>query len=146
MELITFLTQQNQILQSLLDSLGKEKQALIQDDIQVIMEALEEKKQDMNQLEQLEKGRREAYPDVSLSKLRESGQLADDLEAAGKERKRLAESISELQETNQMLTKQSLSYTNRLLDILLGDRKPTYNASGKVGEQADRTSILNQSI
>ena len=146
MELITFLTQQNQILQSLLDSLEKEKQALIQDDIQVITEVLEDKKQDMNRLEQLEKSRREAYPDVSLSKLREFGRLTDGLEAAGKERKRLAESISELQETNQMLTKQSLFHTNRLLDILLGDRKPTYNASGKVGEQADRTSILDQSI
>ena len=147
MELIAFLTQQNRILRSLLACLEKEKQALIKEDAKVLLELIEEKKQYMETLDQVEKKREETYPGINLTKLKESGLLTPDLEAAGEEMKHLTKSISELQETNQLLTRQSLLYTNKIINILQGGRKPTYNASGKVGgEKAGGNSILDESI
>ena len=62
MELITLLLKQNKILESILDCLKREKQALIKEDAPALLEILEEKKQYINALEQMEKKRKILIP------------------------------------------------------------------------------------
>jgi flagellar biosynthesis/type III secretory pathway chaperone len=144
MELITLLNQQNKILTNLLDCLKKEKEALIQEDAQALLKIIEEKKRHMNLLEQVEQKREETFPGINLTKLRETGLLTEDLEAAGKELKALVESVKELQETNHLLTRQSLIYVNKMISLIKGSQTPTYNEEGKIGDQ--KNSFLNESI
>ncbi|HHY81570.1 MAG TPA: flagellar protein FlgN [Clostridiales bacterium] len=146
MELITLLLQQNKVLKSILTCLEKEKQALIQEDAKTLLEIIEEKKCHMNLLEQVEKKREKTWPGISLSKLEKAGLLTPELKAAGEEMKHLVKSIKDLQETNQLLTRQSLMYANKMISILKGSQKSTYDAKGKLEEQEVKNAFLNQSI
>lgn len=146
MELITLLEQQNKVMESILLCLEKEKQALIQEDAKALLEIIEEKKRHINLLEQIEKRREQTYPDVSLSKLEEAGLLTADLKAAGEAMKRMVKSMGELQETNQLLTRQSLLYANKMISVLKGSPKSTYDAKGKIENQDGKHAFLNHSI
>ena len=146
MELFTLMEQQNKVMESISACLEKEKQALIQEDAKILLEIIDEKKNHMNLLDLVEKKREETYPGMNLTKLEESGLLTPELKAAGEEMKRLVKSISELQETNQLLTRQSLFYTNKMISILKGSQKSTYDAKGKVEDQEGSNAFLNHSI
>lgn len=146
MELITLLEQQNKVMESILLCLEKEKQALIQEDAKALLEIIEEKKRHINLLEQIEKRREQTYPDVSLSKLEEAGLLTADLKAAGEAMKRMVKSMGELQETNLLLTRQSLLYANKMISVLKGSPKSTYDAKGKIEHQEGKHAFLNHSI
>jgi|SRR5690554_4383345 flagellar biosynthesis/type III secretory pathway chaperone len=146
MELITLLNQHNKILESLLACLEKEKQALIQEDAKVLLEIIEEKKQYISALDRLEKKREETWPGMNFTKLKETGLLTPELKEAREKMQALVKSITELQETNQLLTRQSLLYTNKIINMLQGTQKSTYSATGKIEDSAGSKSILDQSI
>ena len=94
----------------------------------------------------MEKKREDTYPGMSLTKLKQSGLLTDELEAAGKEMHRLTKLVSEYQETNELLTRQSLAYVNKMISVIKGGQKSTYDAKGKMDGQDGDKSILNRSV
>ena len=84
----------------------------------------------MGLLDQVEKKREEIYPGLNLTRLKEAGLLTDELKEAGERIRELVKSIEELQETNQLLTRQSLLYVNKMISILKGSQKSTYDEQG----------------
>ena len=146
MELITLLEQQNKVMESILACLKKEKQALVGEDAKSLIEVIEEKKMHINLLQQVEDQREKTYPDMNLTKLEKAGLLTAELKEVGEEMKRLLKAMTELQESNQLLTRQSLLYTNKMISLLKGSQKSTYDARGKLGDQEGNNAFLNQSI
>lgn len=148
--MITFLTQQKELMESLVDCLEKEKQSLIKEDAQSLLEIIEEKKHYINTLDNLELKRKEMYPDVNISKLEEAGLLNDELKGIADELRNLVDKISQLQETNYFLTQQSLEYSQQMISILRGNSKqptPSYGANGKIESNSGKgNSVLDQSI
>ncbi|NLU36684.1 MAG: flagellar protein FlgN [Clostridiales bacterium] len=145
MELAALLSQQIHVLENLLACLEREKAALIKEDAKTLLDIIEEKKNYMGLLDQVEKKREEIYPGLNLTRLKEAGLLTDELKEAGERIRELVKSIEELQETNQLLTRQSLLYVNKMISILKGSQKSTYDEQGKL-DQEGKNTFLDQSI
>jgi len=145
MELNTLLAQQITVLEDILACLKKEKEALIKEDAKMLLDIIEEKKQLMDMLNQVEKKREEIYPGINITKLKEAGLLTEELREAGQRIKELVKSIQDFQETNQLLTRQSLLYVNKMISILKGSCKSTYDEQGKLGQEGKK-SFLDQTI
>lgn len=148
MEFINFLIKQRELLEDLITCLEKEKQALIKEDAQSLLDLIEEKKQLLNLLEKVEEKRKEIYPGLNLRKMEETGVLDEECKKAGEEVRDLMGKVQQLQETNQLLTQQSLEYTNQMLFLLRGNQKPTpssYGANGKIGNNKNN-AMLDRSV
>lgn len=150
MELITFLRQEKELLKSILNYLEREKKALIKEDTKTLLEIIEEKEQQIHTLNKVEEKRNEIYPDLNLTKMEEMGLFTEELKEVGEKMRHLTQKISELQKTNQLLTQKSLEYTNKMLSIIQGNKKPVasaYRSNGKIGNSSTKgKSILDQSV
>ena len=148
--MITFLTQEKDLMQKILECLEEEKQALIREDAQSLLEIIEEKQHLIATLDQLEGKRKEMYPEVSVSKLKEAGLLNEALETISDQLRKLVEEISQLQLTNRVLTQQSLEYSQQMISILRGSNKqntPSYGANGKIETGSGKgNSVVDHSV
>ncbi len=150
MDLMTFLKKQIQLMESILDCLEREKTALIHEDASTLLNIIEEKKEYISLLEGLEEKRKEIYPNLNMDKMHEAGLLTEELQEARDTLTALREKVDEYQETNAMLTQQSLEYAQQMITILRGNKKPpvqAYGSDGKVGGKDPKGhSTLDQSV
>lgn len=148
--MIAFLKQQKELLVSMVLCLQNEKEALIKEDAKNLISLIEEKKQLIILLDGLEEKRNNIYPNVTIRDLEEKGLLEGELGDVYKEVIKRIDEVQELQETNKLLTLQSLEYTNQMIYLLRGNKKPapaSYGAHGKIEKGKDQgNSMLDRSI
>ena len=104
-------------LNSLLKLLEEEEEALIHNDVSKISELVEKKNEYVEVLSQYSLSQNDVIPTAE-----EKSQLV-----------KLVEEINSIQETNLLLTKQSLSYQNSLLEAIsknIQNTSNTYSAKG----------------
>lgn len=119
-------------LNSLLKLLKEEKEALIHNDASKIPELVEKKNEYVEVLSQYNLSQK----DVTLTKEEES-QLV-----------KLVEEINLIQETNLLLTKQSLSYQNSLLEAIaknIQNTSNTYSAKGDY-QKSNNIGLVDQEV
>ncbi len=150
MELIDFLIKQREILKDIKNCLEQEKQALIKEDAKGLLEIIGEKQEYINALDTIEKKRSQTYPSLNLRKGEQEGTLSSDIKEVGNQLRHLTQKISELQEANALLTKQSLEYINTMISILQGSEKSntsSYRPDGEIGNHPGKSnSILDASV
>ena len=121
-------------LQKLQSLLLEEKSVLIRNEGQLLHELVEQKLDLMKQISHV------GGPDESRVEYTEEERNVFN---------RLLQQIRELQETNMLLTRQSLHYTNSLLDALQQAVEPgeSYGKDGNRSRETDRRSrIIDQSV
>lgn len=150
MELIDFLKKQKELLEDIKNCLEREKQVLIKGEGKNLLEIVKEKQDYISILNAIEKERNQSYPDLNLREMEKQGKLPFDIKKIGNELRSLSEKISILQQTNILLTKQSLQYINTLLFIFQGNEKSinlSYSPDGKLGSNINQdSSILDTSV
>jgi len=119
-----------------------EKEALIKDDGKTIAKLLEKKKEIALTLSYLEKKRQEVLNQKSLDDLVNEKIISKD---AAKELKDIVNIIKEKNETNIILTKQSLSYIRMMNNLLSPSQNVIYQKSGKV-DSKPQSNIFNATI
>jgi flagellar biosynthesis/type III secretory pathway chaperone len=132
MDIKDIISLESQILSELSEILDKEKEVLIKDNASEIPEIVEKKKMISKKITLLETKRQEIY----------GNKTADDFVAEGlldktqvDELKKLTNSIKEKNETNLVLTKQSIGYIRMITNALNPNQKVvTYGNSGKIGD------------
>lgn len=113
----------------LTEILDKEKEALIKDEGEVIAALLETKKDIALKINKLEGERRKLLKDKKIDELIKQGLITEDL---ARDFERLALEVKEKNETNLVLTKQSLSYIRMMNNILSPNKSVTYNPTGEI--------------
>ncbi|SKA86148.1 FlgN protein [Caloramator quimbayensis] len=132
MDIENIVKRQIELLTELDNILNKEKDILINDRAFELPNLIEEKKEISKKIVEIEKVRLSLYKDKTAEELLEDGIInRDDVSAL----KALIESIKQKQETNLILTKQSLYYIRLITSALNPNQKViTYKSSGKVDD------------
>ncbi|MGB4589271.1 MAG: hypothetical protein WBI17_08575 [Clostridiaceae bacterium] len=114
------------ILKALTKVLTLEKEVLIKNDAVTLISIVEQKNLLINEME--------AFQGIDFSE--------------NEEIRKMISSMANLQETNQLLTKQALSFQNEILKALAKtntSKHNTYSASGQLSAQKE-VSIVDQSV
>lgn len=146
MSIFHLYSQEEKVLKDLKTLLLKEKDMLIKGQWQELMGIVEEKKEIMNELSQLESKRLEVNEDDLLNDLSED--IKEKSLTVKHNIKNLINEIQQQSETNNLLTKSSLSYTKQVLNSLgVNNKSNTYGANGKLGQTSGKLNIsINQSV
>lgn len=145
-ELIVYLSEQKAILESVVSCLECEQEAIIKEDPDKLLVIIKHKTKYINELTLVEEKRNEAYPDMTLSQLDENGNATPELELIGDEMRVLVDDAQRLQRTNRMLTHRSREHAEKMIALLQGENKPTYNADGKRDGNKKANVILDSSV
>lgn len=141
MDIVEILEKELKILKEIDNVLEIEKDCLMKEDGEKLLEIIKIKKEKMNQLQDIEEKRNKIDPNMTLKELEDKGILL------GNELKDLVRRIGEQQETNQLLTQQSLSYAQRMLSLFKGQKETSlYGANGKVGNPPKGYARINHSV
>ncbi|MBC8588303.1 flagellar export chaperone FlgN [Paratissierella segnis] len=119
-------------LNSLLKLLEEEEEALIHNDVSKISELVEKKNEYVEVLSQYSLSQNDVIPTAE-----EKSQLV-----------KLVEEINSIQETNLLLTKQSLSYQNSLLEAIsknIQNTSNTYSAKGDY-QKSNNIGLIDQEV
>ena len=119
-------------LNSLLKLLEEEEEALIHNDVSKISELVEKKNEYVEVLSQYSLSQNDVIPTAE-----EKSQLV-----------KLVEEINSVQETNLLLTKQSLSYQNSLLEAIsknIQNTSNTYSAKGDY-QKSNNIGLIDQEV
>jgi flagellar biosynthesis/type III secretory pathway chaperone len=148
MNIINMLTSQKEVLTSLLEILNKERDALIHEDIDDIVEFQEKKIELKQKIDDIEENRQEIYGDKRLKEILESmkGQNRQKAEKLGSEVEELAAEIIKINDINDMLVRQSLDYIRTMIDFLTPKKVTVYKSTGKVDSSAAPSSVINKSV
>lgn len=123
---------ESQILLELSEILDKEKEVLIKDKANELPELVEQKKLIAKKISLLENKRQELYGSKKVDEFVVEGIISRE---KAEELKKLTEDIKEKNETNLMLTKQSIGYIRTITNALNPNQKVvTYGNSGKIGD------------
>ena len=148
MNIINMLTSQKEVLTSLLEILNKERDALIHEDIDDIVEFQEKKIELKQKIDDIEENRQEIYGDKRLKEILESmkGQNRQKAEKLGSEVEELAFDIVKINDINDMLIRQSLDYVRNMISFLTPKKVTVYKSTGKVDSSAAPSSVINKSV
>lgn len=145
--MLTILKAHLVILNELKLLLEKEKKILIQIDEEKLIQIIIEKRKKIDKIELVEKQRREAYDEISFKVFVKKNNEAKEITFMIKN---VIKDIKSLQETNMMLTKQSMDYSLNLMNLVQKTLKKsnlTYGNDGKVrGSHLGVKGSLNQSV
>lgn len=135
-ELIEIMNKERESLDNLLKILEEQYSYIIKDDV-FKMDSIVEKIQNINgEVAEIELKRRNLVKDYIKSKTFSNFIFEfndDNLEEAYRKVKMKLEEVRLQKDTNDLLLKQSISYTNRILAFLNPDREAkTYNGYGKM--------------
>lgn len=146
MTIFHLYSQEEKVLNNLKTLLLKEKDMLIKGQWQELIGIVEEKKEIMKELSQLESQRLQVNEDDLLSDLSEA--IKDKSLTVKQDIKNLIIEIQNQKETNMLLTKSSLSYTKQVLNSLgVNNKADTYGSNGKLGQTSGKLNIsINQSV
>lgn len=132
-ELVHIIEMEAFALTELLNSLEKQHALILKDDVFGLEKITETLELQSKEIAKWEVQRRELVKDASM---REVVQTLNDKELDRKFReiKKLIDAVRVQRETNELLIKQGLSFTNKILGILNPNRNAkTYNSYGKIG-------------
>jgi flagellar biosynthesis/type III secretory pathway chaperone len=148
MDILEMLRMEKGLMLEMLESLRSEKEALIGDDIDRLVEASRSKEQLRQKIEEIEKSRISKYSNARLSVLLDSIDEESRLEAEelGKEMENMIFGIQEINNTNRLLIKQSLNYIRSVINAVSPARAATYKPTGQLQDGAASIGILNKSV
>ena len=146
MDIIHILKTELSTLNELLEVLKREKEVLIKEDGNKLTKIIHEKLNIMEKLDKIEKDRVDIMKDKTVDDLME--EKKNEVLNIKNSIKNTVKSIEELQETNRLLTKQSLDYTQKMIDVFKKGQKKSHNTYGKKGKIDDNNnaSMINKSI
>ncbi len=145
MNIEEILSNQLVILKELDEILELEKEVLINNDGQKLIEIVETKAQLVEDLENIESQRVELYGHTKIDEIKTPFSQKGHVLLLGKELKTIHLSIKEKQEINFILTKQSIAYQNTMFGIIQNQIKRSGNVYGRDGK-IDQVSHVNTSI
>ncbi|SEF99902.1 FlgN protein [Caloramator fervidus] len=119
-----------------------EKEALLKDDGKAIAKLLEKKREIALVLSSLEKKRQEILGEKRLDDLVNEKIISEDI---ARNLKEIVDIVKEKNETNAILTKQSLSYIRMMNNLLSPSQNVVYKKSGKV-DSSPQNNIFNATI
>lgn len=145
------LKRQEKLLGRLAALLREEKEVLIREDGKRLVGIVSAKRSLQDQLESMEEARKIEWGDLSLGQMagrldRKSGER---LIERGRSISAAIKEIKDLQETNMMLTRQSASYSQKMLEILqTAVRKSgiTYGQNGAVESAGGVMASIDRSV
>lgn len=132
-ELNNIITAETASVKELLDALDNQFQCILKSDARTMEQCVERIQQCNKKIAEFEVKRREITKGESIRKIVE--EINDkELDNNFRNMKKLLQETIQQKDTNELLIKQGLVYTNKMLGILNPDRKSkTYNSYGKVG-------------
>lgn len=151
MKLIDLLKDEQGILSQLLQILKNENTALVKDDISSLNKIVRAKEALNNSILKIESCRVSDFGNLSISsivgKLESEGKLQEacEIDSIGTDMKEKIFNIKQLNETNQLLIRQSLNYVRSMIDVLSPKNK-LYNPSGEINSNVQQKSTLDISI
>lgn len=131
-ELIDIILMELIAIKELLVMLERQHKALLKSDAVTLESCVSKVEKSNRKLAEMEVKRREITKGRSMSEIVD--EIGDsDLDKSYREMKKLLEEVRVQKDSNDLLIKQGLSFTNRILNILNPSRTPkTYNSYGKV--------------
>ncbi len=131
-ELNEIVINETEAVQKLLEAIEKQYSCLVESDAIVLESCIEEIEECNRSIAAWEMKRREITKGRAMSEIVD--EIGDNaLEDNYRKIRRLLEEVRLQKDTNELLIKQGLGYTNRLLSILNPSRAPkTYGANGKM--------------
>lgn len=157
-ELIDIFEQHNTVLTELHERLLEEREALVKDDTQALINAVERKVECTQRMEAVEKRRTEKYADVAAGTLdtffpqgfedEESEILARRLKEQMHQLQSQSESLWQEQETNTILIQQGKAYADMLMQTLQDIVKKTgvYGKDGRIDQSSSVQAGLDRSV
>lgn len=149
MEITNILIAQIEILKELQSTLLLEKEILINEEAIQLKTIIENKQILIEKLNNIEAKRNMLCGNKTLNEIIEESNNADELLSIKETLKNLTSDITELSETNRLLTKQSLNYSKNIVKILTDSAKKqnsTYGQYGNVKENNLGSSIINKKL
>lgn len=148
MSIIDTLCIEKGLLFELLNTLKAEKEMLINDNIEELSKIVKTKEELKKQIEDIEKIRLEKYDSKSLKEILPTlqGSERDQAQKLGEEMENLVSLIQEINDTNDLLIKQSLSYVRSLINIMSPRKVTVYNPAGQVQDSVPGSSMFNKSV
>lgn len=122
--------------------LDKEKQALKQDNAEEIASLLQTKKEIVLEISGLERKRQELIKDKKIDDLVIEGIISKEV---ADRFINLAAEVKEKNETNMLLTRQSLGYIHLMTNLLSPNKNVTYRPSGAIDTNTS-TNIFNATV
>lgn len=148
MDIVSALSSEKGLLKELLNVLTREKQALINDNIEGLREAVRLKEDIKNKIQEAEEARVGEYGDIKLKELLPSLKENErrKVEKLGEEMKSLAHSIEEINNANRLLVEHSLDYVRSIINMMSPKKVTLYKPTGTVEGGESVSSMLNKSI
>ena len=148
MNIIDTLCIEKGLLFELLNTLKAEKEMLINDNIEELSKIVKTKEELKTRIEDIEKMRLEKWGSKSLKEVRSTlqGSERDQAQKLGEELESLVSLIQEMNDTNDLLIKQSLSYVRSLINIMSPRKVTVYNTAGQVQDSVPGSSMFNKSV
>lgn len=149
MEITNILIAQIEILKELHSTLLLEKEILINEEAIQLKTIIENKQILLEKLNDIEAKRNMLCGNKTLNEIIEESYNEDELINIKETLKNLTSNITELSETNRLLTKQSLNYSKNIVKILTDSAKKqnsTYGQYGNVKENNIGSSIINKKL
>lgn len=144
MELLSILEEQKDLLSQIKEVVLNEKQVLINNDTRTLVVLVEKKIELMNVLEKTEQMRRALYGDRKINEIDVPLKDRNKVEALVFQSKKIFKEIEDLQQTNSLLTQQSMDYQNNMLLIVqqaIEKSGSVYSEKGRMEGQKVHTSI-----
>jgi len=138
------LEKHEKLLGRLAALLKEEKEVLVHENGKRLAEIVMLKEGLQDELEHMEADRKEEWGGMSLKEMaaKMDDKSGRELIKKGKAIGRILKEIRELQETNMMLTRQSVAYSQKLMDILQKTVRKSGITYGQNGAVANRQGIM----
>lgn len=148
MSILTILVQEKDLLLEMFDTLNKEKEILINDDIKELEKIIVKKEELKYRIDEVENTRLGLCGDRKLNDILEDmdGKEKGNAEELGKEIESIMFKIQEVNNTNGLLIKQSLNYVRAVISAVTPAKPSVYNLTGRMEESNASSSILNKSV
>lgn len=153
--LITLLSRQNQLTQSLIQVGQEETEALKQNNLDMLTRLTRQRAELSHSLLEAERERvgvvteiasaLDLSGEITVSRILEHSPSAGELQTVAQSLRENCRYLQEINETNKLLIRQSLGYVNKLLQYLAPEDQLVYNSSGQVGGEG-RSSLVNRTV
>lgn len=149
MSIISILESQYTVLLRLNHALMEEKEVLIHNDGEALSRLVEEKVGLIDRFNEEEKKIMEETKGRRISELTREEVSFDRIDPIVKSIEALSKEIKDHQETNKMLTLQSIGYTNKMLTIIkeaIDKTNPVYNRTGLYKQNQNVHAAIDKSV
>lgn len=152
MSLIDLLKEEQGLVSQMLEALKRENKALINDDISSLNEAVKAFERLNNSVLKIEQERINSFGGSNITdiilRLQREGKFeeAHEIEIIGRDMREKTNNIEQLNQNNDLLIRQSLSYVRSMINILSPEENKLYSPSGEISSEAPSKNVLDISI